>query len=76
MRVLSIAGTAAMFLVVGGILVHGIPPLHHFSERLAAGTGLVAGLGPALVGALVGVVAGGVAVVVVKAVPRLFRKKA
>jgi uncharacterized protein len=76
MRFLSIAGTAAMFLVGGGILVHGIPPLHHLSERLAAGSGLVAGLGPALVGALVGVVAGALAVVVVKAGARLFRKRA
>ena len=37
MRGLSVAGTAAMFLVGGGILVHGIPPLHHTFERLADG---------------------------------------
>jgi predicted DNA repair protein MutK len=76
MRLLSVAGTVAMFLVGGGILVHGFPPLHHLSERLAAGTGLVAGLGPAFVGALAGVVAGGLAAVVVKGGARLFRKKA
>lgn len=76
MRVLSIAGTAAMFLVGGGILVHGIPPLHHLTERLAAGSGLVAALGPTLVGALVGVVAGGLTVAIVKAGGRLVRKKA
>ena len=29
MKFLSVAGTAAMFLVGGGILAHGIPPLHH-----------------------------------------------
>jgi predicted DNA repair protein MutK len=29
MKGLSVAGTAAMFLVGGGIVVHGIPPLHH-----------------------------------------------
>jgi hypothetical protein len=76
MRVLSIAGTAAMFLVGGGILVHGLPPLHHFTEELAAGGGFVAALGPTLIGALVGVVAGGLAVVVVKAGARVLRKKA
>ena len=76
MRLLSIAGTAAMFLVGGGILVHGIPPLHHLAEGLAARSGLVAALGPALVGALAGVVAGGLAVAVVKVVARLVRKKA
>ena len=36
MKGLSVAGTAAMFLVGGGILVHGMPVLHHASERLAA----------------------------------------
>ncbi len=75
MRFLSIAGTVAMFLVGGGILVHGIPPLHHLSQGLAARSGLVAALGPSLVGVLVGVLAGGVAVVVVKAGARILRKK-
>jgi hypothetical protein len=76
MRLLSVAGTVAMFLVGGGILVHGIPPLHHLAQRLAAGGGLVASLGPALVGALAGVVAGGLAVAVYSLGSRLFRKKA
>jgi len=76
MRVLSIAGTAAMFLVGGGILVHGIPPLHHFTERLVTGGGFAAALGPALVAALVGVVAGGLTVAIVKAGARLVRRKA
>lgn len=35
MKGLSVAGTAAMFLVGGGILAHGIPPLHHTFDRLA-----------------------------------------
>jgi predicted DNA repair protein MutK len=29
MKFLSVAGTIAMFLVGGSIIVHGIPPLHH-----------------------------------------------
>ena len=37
LKALSVAGTAAMFLVGGGILVHDIPLLHHTSERLADG---------------------------------------
>jgi predicted DNA repair protein MutK len=32
MKLLSIVGTAAMFLVGGGIIAHGIPTLHHFVE--------------------------------------------
>ncbi len=37
MRFLSIAGTAAMFLVGGGIVSHGIPALHHINEALIEG---------------------------------------
>lgn len=37
MKSLSVIGTAAMFLVGGGILVHGIAPLHHAIERSARG---------------------------------------
>jgi uncharacterized protein len=49
MKFLSIAGTAAMFLVGGGILVHGVPLLHHvlqdspFSWLANAAVGVVAG---------------------------------
>ena len=75
MRLLSIAGTVAMFLVGGGILVHGIPPLHHLGERLAARGGLLGGLGPTLVAVLAGLVAGGLAVAVVALATRLLRKK-
>jgi predicted DNA repair protein MutK len=57
MKGLSFAGTAAMFLVGGGILVHSVPPLHHAIEaQLPDGAwGSVVG---ALANALVGVVAG------------------
>ena len=71
MRFLSVGGTAAMFLVGGGILVHGIPALHHWTEGLAAGGGLVAGLGPVLVNAAVGILAGGVLVGVVTVAARI-----
>ena len=36
MKSLSVAGTVAMFLVGGGILVHGIPALHHLGQSLGA----------------------------------------
>lgn len=75
MRLLAVVGTAAMFLVGGGILVHGLPPLHHLSKGLAARGGLVGGIGPGLLGGLVGIVAGGLAVGVVTAGGRLFRRK-
>jgi hypothetical protein len=62
MRFLSVAGTAAMFLVGGGILAHGIPAVHHWTEGLAHGGGLAGGLGPTLVNAALGVAAGAVLV--------------
>ncbi|GAP33565.1 DUF808 domain-containing protein [Piscinibacter sakaiensis] len=72
MKGLSIAGTAAMFLVGGGILVHGIAPLHHAIEAWAAGAGAAGGvLLPMLAQALVGVVAGAIVVAVVTVVARL-----
>jgi len=51
MKGLGIAGTAAMFLVGGGILVHGVPALHALIKGLALPLSL-------LVDAAVGVVAG------------------
>jgi predicted DNA repair protein MutK len=78
MKALSIAGTAAMFLVGGGILVHGIAPLHHAIEGWAEHAGAVAGVGgvlqalvPMLLNGLAGIVAGGVVLAGVMLVGRL-----
>ena len=71
MRGLSIAGTAAMFLVGGGILVHSIPPLHHFVLGLAPDK--LAWLANALGGVLVGIVAGALVLAAVTALQRLRR---
>jgi predicted DNA repair protein MutK len=66
MKALSVAGTAAMFLVGGGILTHGIPALHHFAEMALHGvTGTTAMLGNLLFDGLVGVLAGLIVVAVV-----------
>jgi predicted DNA repair protein MutK len=58
MKSLSVAGTAAMFLVGGGILVHGIEPLHHAVEDLTKQAGALGGVLALLLDALVGIVAG------------------
>jgi len=72
MKTLSIAGTAAMFLVGGGILTHSIPPLHHLVENLLAGLDGNA-LSPVklLVDLLAGVAAGLVVLLVISAVKKL-----
>lgn len=81
MKGLSVAGTAAMFLVGGGILVHGIPWLHHWTERLgglAGATSDVAAIGalaPMIANALAGIVAGGLTLAVVSAVRRLMGRQ-
>ena len=48
MRFLSIAGTAAMFLVGGAIIVHGWPMLHHALESIEHGALSIGGAGPYL----------------------------
>ena len=61
MKFLSVAGTAAMFLVGGGILVHGFGPLHHaIEETLHHIGGALQWLLEALANAGVGLVAGAV----------------
>jgi predicted DNA repair protein MutK len=77
MKALSVAGTAAMFLVGGGILTHGLPWLHHGAEAFAARAGAVPALGgafallaPSLVDALVGVAAGALVLLGVSAVSK------
>ncbi|HBJ7674078.1 TPA: DUF808 domain-containing protein [Legionella pneumophila] len=36
MKMLSVAGTIAMFLVGGGIITHQIPAIHHYTENLSS----------------------------------------
>jgi predicted DNA repair protein MutK len=78
MKALSVAGTAAMFLVGGGILVHGIPGaeawLHGIEARVHfPGSTLLIGNGA---NALVGVLAGALLLAVVTGVKRVLPKKA
>lgn len=69
MKGLSILGTAAMFLVGGGILVHGLPFLHHFIEHLHLP---LPGLTAILFNAIVGIIAGIVVMLVVSMGQKLF----
>ena len=72
MKALTVLGTAAMFLVGGGILVHGIEPLHHATAHLAEGQArLVSLLLDNGANALVGVVAGALGLAGVTAVQKL-----
>ncbi len=71
MKTLSIVGTAAMFLVGGGILVHGVSTLHHAVEGLADSLGGITGwLAATLANAMVGLVAGAIVLATALAVKR------
>ena len=65
LKLLSIAGTIAMFLVGGGILVHGVPALEQAIARWTLGMGGAAGLVQMLASGLVGLLAGAAVLVVV-----------
>ncbi|MBH1966263.1 MAG: DUF808 domain-containing protein [Comamonadaceae bacterium] len=74
MKFLSVAGTAAMFLVGGGILVHGVPALAHGVESWVAGMGTVAGtLAGMVINMVVGLAAGAMVVGLVELVKRARR---
>ncbi len=83
MKLLMVVGTAAMFMVGGGILSHGIPAVHHLVEPMVAGVAGIAAIGgvlavilPTLVDVIVGIAAGAVVVVLVTLLGRLRGKAA
>ena len=81
MKALSFLGTAAMFMVGGGILAHGVPALHWVKvvmggvDGLSAGGRFFHGLATAAFDGAVGLVAGGLALALVLAVKRLRKRK-
>ncbi|MDP1863628.1 MAG: DUF808 domain-containing protein [Thiobacillus sp.] len=78
MKTLSVVGTAAMFLVGGGILVHGIPGTHGLVEFLTHAVQKMPFLGnalslitPLMIDALAGIAAGGLILGVMTAIRRM-----
>jgi hypothetical protein len=72
MKILSVVGTLAMFLVGGGIVVHGIAPLHHAIEHMAQGSNsIVAALLPVLANLVLGFIIGAIVLSAVKLIARL-----
>ena len=81
MKMLSIVGTAAMFMVGGGILVHGIPALGELLHRVEQSAHVVPGAGSMLGwlvaaagGAMAGVIAGAIVFIVVSLAGKLFKR--
>tara|TARA_R110000824_G_scaffold11426_6_gene49798 strand:+ start:2523 stop:3443 length:921 start_codon:yes stop_codon:yes gene_type:complete len=76
MKILSIFGTLAMFLVGGGILVHGIPPVYKAIEHFAVDFGgLSATLIPMLANGLFGLLSGALLVAVLTPVLRMWEAR-
>ncbi|NVD71418.1 DUF808 domain-containing protein [Duganella sp. BJB1802] len=80
MKLLSVVGTAAMFMVGGGILTHGLPGahdlIHHATEAAAtvpAAGPLLAWAAPVALDALAGVAAGALTLAVVMLGGKLLR---
>lgn len=73
MKGLSVIGTAAMFLVGGGILTHGVPVVHHWIESVGAAAGSAGFAVPVLLNGVAGIIAGAAVLAVVSVVGRIWR---
>jgi Uncharacterized protein conserved in bacteria len=83
MKLLSIVGTIAMFLVGGGIINHTIPLLHHITEdtvdhleTIPAVGNIIGALTPTLMNFVIGMIAGAVVLLIVSLIQKIWPKKA
>ncbi len=82
MRTLSVVGTAAMFMVGGSIIGHGVPFLHHFTERVAeilqklptVGS-LLATISPIIIDGIIGLIVGIICVGLFEIINKMRLKK-
>lgn len=82
MKLLSVAGTAAMFLVGGSILLHGIPPaepvmhsIQEFVSQLPTVGSVLSVVASMIVEAIFGIIAGGVVLAGVSVFSKFIPKK-
>jgi predicted DNA repair protein MutK len=75
MKALAVIGTAAMFMVGGGILTQGIPPVHHAIAQAAESSGMAGGVVGLALDVLFGIAGGTLALLGVKAIDKLRGKK-
>jgi uncharacterized protein len=78
MKALSVVGTAAMFMVGGSILLHGVPAAHDLMHMATGSLGKIAVIGsllsatvPTLLDAIAGVISGAMALAIVSQIKRL-----
>lgn len=75
MKALTVIGTAAMFMVGGGILAHGIAPVQHGIEHLAGQIGVLGGALSLLLDVIVGLIGGTLTLGLVTLISRLKSKR-
>ncbi|WP_062063228.1 DUF808 domain-containing protein [Cellvibrio sp. OA-2007] len=75
MKLLSVVGTAAMFMVGGGIVTHNIPVIHHAIESVVAATEVMGWLTSSLLNGVAGVVIGALVLLLVSLFAKVFVKK-
>lgn len=80
MKSLSVVGTAAMFMVGGSILVHGLPAAHDFIHHVTEAAAATPGIGgilhavlPTLLDAIAGIIAGALALAGISGGTRLWQ---
>ncbi|WP_135383655.1 DUF808 domain-containing protein [Vibrio tasmaniensis] len=74
MKMLAVVGTAAMFLVGGGIVVHNVPAIHHLIEPIImdfSGHTIATAVVPTLLNGVIGVLAGLIVVAVWTAIGKM-----
>ena len=79
MKTLTFVGTIAMFLVGGGIISHGVPLLHHFTEgsvdyaeHIPTVGSIVGALTPTLINLVIGFVAGLIVLAIVNLIKKVW----
>ena len=74
MKMLAVVGTAAMFLVGGGIVVHNVPAIHHLIEPIImdfSGHTIATAVVPTLLNGVIGILAGLIVVAVWTAIGKI-----
>jgi predicted DNA repair protein MutK len=72
MRFLSVAGTVAMFLVGGNILMHGIPSFAHWIEPIISSTNALSTLAiSSLFNILLGIMCGGLILGITRVIQKI-----
>lgn len=81
MKVLSIVGTIAMFLVGGGIINHAVPFVHHFTEHTADQAEVIPTIGqilgsvvPTTLNMVIGLLAGAIVLIIVSLIQKVLKR--